>query len=127
LTHTLQIKLEHNAAGPSVLACLLLSGVCMRHRAGNAGLVRFNIEAIVSQYLNRYAEWMDKSTVLAEAGDADGSVEAHAKATELSEQHDALRLELITPERVKSVCEVCGVYTNSTDNEARREVRLVPS
>ena len=45
------------------------------------------------------------------------------KAAKYKEEHDTLRLELVTPERIKAVCEVCGVFTNSNDNEQRKEVR----
>ena len=44
-------------------------------------------------------------------------------AEKLREEHDNLYTELTTPERTKSVCEVCGVFVNSTDNEQRRLVR----
>lgn len=44
-------------------------------------------------------------------------------AEKFREEHDKLHAELTTPERTKSVCEVCGVFVNSTDNEQRRLVR----
>jgi hypothetical protein len=56
-------------------------------------------------------------------GDADGSIAMTEAASKFKEEHDNLRIELVTPERTKSVCEVCGVFVNSTDNEQRREVR----
>ena len=56
-------------------------------------------------------------------GDADGSIAMAEKASKFKEEHDKLREELVTPDRIKSVCEVCGVFVNSTDNEQRREVR----
>ena len=37
-------------------------------------------------------------------------------------QHDALQKQLTQPERIMTVCEVCGVFINSTDNEQRRQV-----
>lgn len=43
-------------------------------------------------------------------------------AEKFREEHDNLSAELTTPERTKSVCEVCGVFVNSTDNEQRRLV-----
>lgn len=45
-------------------------------------------------------------------------------AEKYREEHDQLFTELTTPERTKSVCEVCGVFVNSTDNEQRRLVRI---
>ena len=56
-------------------------------------------------------------------GDADGSIAMNEEASQLKEEHDKLLHELVTPERTKSVCEVCGVFVNSTDTEQRREVR----
>ena len=70
-----------------------------------------------------HAEAIEQSDALAEAGDADGIVAMTEKAARLKEEHDTLRLELVTPERTKAVCEVCGVFTNSNDNEQRKEVR----
>jgi hypothetical protein len=55
-------------------------------------------------------------------GDADGSLAMNEAASKFREEHDKLRLELITPERTKSVCEVCGVFINSTDSEQRLQV-----
>ena len=40
-------------------------------------------------------------------------------------QHEALHKSLTTPERIMTVCDVCGVFINSTDNEQRRQVNLV--
>ena len=56
-------------------------------------------------------------------GEADGSVAMAAAAESFHEQAEKLHLELITPERTMSVCEICGVFINSTDNEQRRMVR----
>jgi hypothetical protein len=55
-------------------------------------------------------------------GDADGSLAMNEAASKFKEDHDKLRLDLITPERTKSVCEVCGVFINSTDSEQRLQV-----
>jgi RNA-binding protein Luc7-like 2 len=62
-------------------------------------------------------------------GDADGSMAMTEAAEKFRAEHDQLHEELTTPERTKSVCEVCGVFINSTDNEQRRLVRpsTVPS
>lgn len=56
-------------------------------------------------------------------GDADGSIAMTEAAEKFSEDHNKLYTELVMPERTKSVCEVCGVFINSTDNEQRRLVR----
>jgi RNA-binding protein Luc7-like 2 len=55
-------------------------------------------------------------------GDADGSMAMTEAADKFKEEHDKLYNELVLPERTKSVCEVCGVFINSTDNEQRRLV-----
>lgn len=56
-------------------------------------------------------------------GDADGSIAMTEAADKFNEEHTKLMNELVMPERTKSVCEVCGVFINSTDNEQRRLVR----
>lgn len=66
---------------------------------------------------------MDRSEALALEGDADGSLAMTEAAERFCKQHDALRERLTVPERTKTVCETCGVFMNSTDNEARRQVR----
>ena len=70
-----------------------------------------------------HAEKIERSEALATEGDADGSIAMNEAAMALREEHDKLRHDLITPERTKSVCEVCGVFVNSNDTEQRREVR----
>lgn len=60
-------------------------------------------------------------------GDADGSIAMTEAADKFNEEHEKLHHELVMPERTKSVCEVCGVFINSTDNEQRRLVCLSPT
>ncbi len=60
--------------------------------------------------------------MLAEQGDVDGSMAAAAAAEDLQKQHDTLYKELTTNDRFMTVCEVCGVFINATDNEQRRKV-----
>jgi RNA-binding protein Luc7-like 2 len=69
------------------------------------------------------AESTDRAEILAMDGDADGSIAMTEAAEKFREDHDKLYNELVMPERTKSVCEVCGVFINSTDNEQRRLVR----
>lgn len=60
---------------------------------------------------------------MAEAGDVDGSMVCAQQAEAYKLQHDTLHTQLTAPERVMTVCEVCGVFINSTDNDQRRQVR----
>ncbi len=57
-----------------------------------------------------------------EAGDVDVSMALAAQAQEVQLQHDRLHKALTAPERTMEVCEICGIFMNSTDNEARRQV-----
>ena len=64
----------------------------------------------------------ERSSQLAEQGDVDGSMVCVQQAEAFQAQHDALQKQLTQPERIMTVCEVCGVFINSTDNEQRRQV-----
>lgn len=66
---------------------------------------------------------MHRSQAMAEAGDVDGSMVCAQQAETYKKQHDTLHTQLTAPERVMTVCEVCGVFINSTDNDQRRQVR----
>ena len=68
------------------------------------------------------ADSTDRAEVLAMEGDADGSMAMTEAADQFNEEHTKLHNELVMPERTKSVCDVCGVFINSTDNEQRRLV-----
>jgi ATP/maltotriose-dependent transcriptional regulator MalT len=59
---------------------------------------------------------------LGEEGDVDGALEATKQADAIARQHDALYKQLTEPERTMTVCEICGVFINSTDNDQRRLV-----
>ncbi len=67
-------------------------------------------------------EALDKSEALAEEGDVDGSILFANTAEGFKTQYDALHASFTQPERTMSVCDVCGVFINSTDNEQRRKV-----
>lgn len=47
---------------------------------------------------------------------------AAAAAEDMQKQYDTLYKELTTNDRFMTVCEVCGVFINATDNEQRRKV-----
>lgn len=79
---------------------------------------------LVSIELYTPAESTDRAEILVTEGDADGGMAMAEAAEKFREDHDKLHAELTTPERTKSVCEVCGVFVNSTDNEQRRLVCL---
>ena len=66
---------------------------------------------------------MHRSQAMAEAGDVDGSMVCAQQAETYKKQHETLHTSLTAPERVMTVCEVCGVFINSTDNDQRRQVR----
>jgi hypothetical protein len=70
-----------------------------------------------------HAELVAQATALGEAGDVDGALGATQQAEVLDKQHQALLKALTEPERTMAVCDICGVFMNSTDNEARRLVR----
>jgi hypothetical protein len=44
------------------------------------------------------------------------------QADTLGKQHEVLYKQLTEPERTMAVCDICGVFINSTDNEQRRMV-----
>ena len=66
---------------------------------------------------------MHRSQAMAEAADVDGSMVCAQQAETYKKQHETLHTSLTAPERVMTVCEVCGVFINSTDNDQRRQVR----
>lgn len=45
-----------------------------------------------------------------------------ATAEDLKLQHDRMVKQLTAPDRTMSVCDICGVFVNSTDNDQRRQV-----
>ena len=67
-------------------------------------------------------EALQKSEALAEEGDVDGSMLFANTAEGFKKQWDQLHAQFTQPERTMTVCEVCGVFINSTDNEQRRRV-----
>lgn len=71
------------------------------------------------------AELVARAAELGEEGDVDGALAATKQADGLSKQHDALYKQLTEPERTMTVCDICGVFINSTDNEQRRLVSAV--
>jgi len=66
---------------------------------------------------------VEDSERVAEEGEVDASMALAAQAEGLQKEHDKLLGSLTQPDRVMSVCEVCGVFINSTDNEQRRQAR----
>jgi RNA-binding protein Luc7-like 2 len=67
-------------------------------------------------------EALDRSEVLAEEGDVDGSILFANTADGFKTQWEQLHASFTQPERTMTVCDVCGVFINSTDNEQRRRV-----
>ncbi|KXZ48441.1 hypothetical protein GPECTOR_28g851 [Gonium pectorale] len=69
-------------------------------------------------------ELLHKSQEAGEAGDVDVSMALAQQAQEMQTQHDRLHRSLTAPERTMSVCDICGVFINSTDNDQRRQEHL---
>ncbi|CAD7695799.1 unnamed protein product [Ostreobium quekettii] len=69
-------------------------------------------------------ESLEKSQTLGEEGDVDGSMMFAQQAESFKQQHDSLKRSLTQPERTMTVCEICGVFINSTDNEQRKKASL---
>lgn len=67
---------------------------------------------------------VEQSERVAEEGEVDASMALAAQAEALKGEHDKLLATLTAPDRIMSVCEVCGVFINSTDNEQRRQAGL---
>ncbi|KAG2493834.1 hypothetical protein HYH03_008052 [Edaphochlamys debaryana] len=69
-------------------------------------------------------ELLTRSQEAGEAGDVDVSMALAQQATEMQAQHDRLHRSLTAPERTMTVCDICGVFINSTDNDQRRQEHL---
>lgn len=67
---------------------------------------------------------VEQSERVAEEGEVDASMALAAQAETIKAEHDKLLATLTAPDRIMSVCEVCGVFINSTDNEQRRQAGL---
>jgi hypothetical protein len=63
-----------------------------------------------------------RAAQLGEEGDVDGAIAVTQQAENLGKQHETLYKQLTEPERTMTVCDICGVFINSTDNEQRRLV-----
>jgi hypothetical protein len=63
-----------------------------------------------------------RAAQLGEEGDVDGAIAVTQQAENLGKQHEVLHKQLTEPERTMTVCDICGVFINSTDNEQRRLV-----
>eukprot|EP00878_Enallax_costatus_P017931 GHUV01018856.1.p1 GENE.GHUV01018856.1~~GHUV01018856.1.p1 ORF type:complete len:371 (+),score=85.32 GHUV01018856.1:301-1413(+) len=68
----------------------------------------------------RQADMVARAAHLGEMGDIDGAMECTKQADILGQQHATLHKQLTEPERTMTVCDICGVFINSTDNEQRR-------
>jgi hypothetical protein len=68
------------------------------------------------------ADLVARAGQLGEEGDVDGAMAATQQAESLGKQHETLYKQLTEPERTMTVCDICGVFINSTDNEQRRMV-----
>lgn len=69
------------------------------------------------------AEALEKAEQLGEEGDVDGALVFSQQAEAFAKQKEVQHRQLTQPDRTMTVCEICGVFINSTDNEARRRVQ----
>lgn len=67
-------------------------------------------------------EALKQSEETAEQGNVDASMTCAQQAEALNKQYEELLKQFTTPERTMSVCDVCGVFINSTDNDQRKAV-----
>merc|ERR1711977_502769 len=64
---------------------------------------------------------METSQKLGEEGEVDRSLQAAQDAEKIKIEKEGLEQRVKHPGgRIMFVCEICGVFINSTDNEARR-------
>lgn len=70
------------------------------------------------------AEALEKAEALAEQGEVDQAQLLQQQAETYNKQHDEMFKRFTTPEKFMLVCDICGVFINSTDNEQRRRVRI---
>mmetsp|Transcript_19356 Transcript_19356/g.58498 ORF Transcript_19356/g.58498 Transcript_19356/m.58498 type:complete len:361 (-) Transcript_19356:1452-2534(-) len=77
-------------------------------------------KAKLEELLTQQREMVKESEARAEDGDVDASMAAAAKAEKLKEEHDQNLVTMTAPERIMTVCEVCGVFINCTDAEQRQ-------
>lgn len=78
-------------------------------------------KARLTEIQTKVKEALEKSQQLGEEGDVDGSMMFAQQAESLKQQHESMKKTFTQPERTMTVCEVCGVFINSTDNEQRRK------
>jgi hypothetical protein len=72
-----------------------------------------------------HAEALARSQALGEEGDVDQALMLSQQADAYKKQKDEMHKRLTAPDRIMTVCDTCGVFINSTDNEARRMVRAL--
>eukprot|EP00884_Botryococcus_braunii_P012728 jgi/Botrbrau1/21456/Bobra.0216s0064.1 len=62
----------------------------------------------------------------AEEGDVDGAMLFAKQAEAFSTQHETLHKQLTTPDRVMTVCEVCGVFINLVETDRKGKAGAEP-
>lgn len=68
------------------------------------------------------AEALERAEQLAEEGEVDQAQLLQQQAEAYNKQHEELFKRLTAPDKTMLVCDICGVFINSTDNEQRRRV-----
>ena len=69
-----------------------------------------------------YPEAMEKSQRLGEDGDVDGSLMLSQQAEAYKKQHEEMYKRLSAPDRVMTVCKICGVFIHNGDEFMKRLV-----
>lgn len=82
-----------------------------------------DLAVLTGPVLRCHTEALERSEKAGEEGDVDASLSLTQQAEAYKRQAESLRRTLTMPERTMEVCEICGVFINSTDNEQRRLVR----
>jgi hypothetical protein len=60
--------------------------------------------------------------MLGEQGDVDNALVCTNQADNYRRQYETLHTQLTQPERIMTVCEVCGVFISTTTDDTRRMV-----
>ena len=68
---------------------------------------------------------LKKSEEAAEQGNVDESMAFANQAEQLQKQYTELHKLATTPDRTMQVCEVCGVFINSSDSDQRKAVGIL--
>lgn len=77
----------------------------------------------LDELTRRAKEAMDRSQKLGEEGDVDAALLNSEQAEMYTKQHDDLKARITAPERILTVCRVCGVFVHNGDEVMRERAR----